>query len=295
MHIDAQTERATVFRQLHGGPRLLILPNVWEVSGARVFEEAGFTALGTTSRGIAGSLGYADGEEMSREQMLRVVERIVSHVAIPVTADMEAGYGSTPEEVARTAEGVISAGAVGINIEDGRNIMGQADTNRVAALPLQIEMIQAVKAATTAARVPIVVNARTDVYWLEVGREQDRLSETIKRANAYRDAGADCLFIPGVKDRSLIATLVEEINGPINVLGTKGVPSIPELEQMGVARVSVGSGPMRATLALLKRIAEELQEAGTYASFTENALHYRELIESLAEEGQRHIDYPTGR
>jgi len=290
---DDRRQLAEKFQELHRGPKLLTLPNVWEVAGARVFEEAGFDAIGTTSRGVAASHGYPDGEAMAREEMLAVVKRIADSVSIPVTADMEAGYGATPEAVAQTAAGVIDAGAVGINVEDGRNIMGDRTGAQLADLALQIEKLRAIRDTAATMSVPIVINARTDVFWLEVGEPEDRLAHAVERGNAYVEAGADCLFVPGVKDRDMIARLVDELNGPINVLAVKGSPPIRELEEIGVARVSLGSGPYRATLALLKTIASELTGLGTYRSFTEESVRYGELIDALAREGETHIDYPS--
>jgi len=290
---DVRVEKAQRFGKLHDGSKLLALPNVWEVAGARIFEEAGFEAIGTTSRGVAASMGYPDGEAMSRDEMLEVVARIVNGVSIPVSADMEAGYGETPEEVAKTGAGVLSAGAVGINIEDGRNIVGERKSAELRDQSLQIEKIQALREVASSEGVPLVINARTDAYWLEVGDPAKRLDLAIDRGNAYRQAGADCVFVPGVTDAETIAKLVQGIDGPINILAVKDSPSLPELQDLGVARVSVGSGPYRATLALLTAIGNELKQVGTYTSFTESALRYGELIHALTREGEEHIDYPS--
>jgi 2-methylisocitrate lyase-like PEP mutase family enzyme len=292
MSSSTQLERTGIFRELHTSPKILILPCVWEVAGSLLFEAAGFQAVGTTSRGIAASLGYADGEQMSRDQMLQVVEGISSHLSIPLSADMERGYGESPEEVAETVRGVIAAGAVGINIEDGINTEGGDGPAQLTDLPLQIEKITAASEASHSAQIPIVVNARTDVYWLEVGEPDERLDQAVKRANAFREAGADCLFVPGVKDAKAIGSLAANIEGPLNVLGGKGVPPVPELERLGVARVSMGSGPMRASLGVVKHIADELLGPGTYQSFLEDSVAYEELIKLLVGEGPVHIDHP---
>lgn len=292
MSSSIQAERARIFRDLHTAPKILVLPCVWEVAGSLLFEAAGVEAIGTTSRGIAASLGYADGEQMSRDQMVQVVEGIASHVSIPLSADMEAGYGDSPEEVAETVRSVIASGAVGINIEDGINTEGGDEPARLKDLSLQVDKIRAASETAHSADVPIVVNARTDVYWLEVEEAEGRLAHAVQRANAYREAGADCLFVPGVKDSETIGNLVKEIEGPLNVLGGKGVPPVPELERLGVARVSMGSGPMRATLGVVKRIAQELLGPGTYNSFLEEAVPYEELITLLVRGGPVHVDYP---
>jgi 2-methylisocitrate lyase-like PEP mutase family enzyme len=247
---------------MHAGPRILVLPNVWDVASARIVEEAGFGAIATTSAGIAFTLGYPDGERISREEMLTVVARIAGAVKVPVTADVEAGYGDRPEDAARTAKSVIEAGAVGLNLEDGT----EDREHPLVELPLQLEKIAAVRQAASAAGVPVVLNARTDVYLLQVGVEKTRYDQALRRLAAFRDAGADCVFAPGVRDAETIRRLVGDLRCPVNILAGPGSPSIPELEKLGVARVSLGSSPMRAALGLLRRLAEELKSTGTYRS-----------------------------
>jgi 2-methylisocitrate lyase-like PEP mutase family enzyme len=272
MNLVAQRLKAQEFARLHRGAGILLLMNVWDVAGARLVEEAGFPAAATTSAGIANSLGYSDGQRIGRDEMLRVVERIATAVSIPVTADMEAGYGMTPKEVAETARAVIGAGAVGMNFEDGTGRPNQP----LEDLSLQIEKICAIREAAVSSGVPLVLNARTDVYLKAVGDPAGRLEHSILRANAYSEAGADCLFVPGARDEEVIRHLVRGIRGPLNVLAGPGTPGVRDLERIGVARVSMGSGPMRATLALVRRIARELLENGAYTAFTDGAIPYEE-------------------
>ncbi len=238
----------------------MLLPNVWDAASARVIEKTGFGAIATTSAGIAFSLGYPDGERISREEMLAAVKRIAAAVRVPVTADVEAGYGNHPEDAARTAQGVIQAGAVGMNLEDAT---GDPE-HPLADLALQVERIAAVREAARAAAVPLVLNARTDVYLLQVGPPEKRYGEARRRLAAFRDAGADCVFLPGVRDAETIGRVVQDLRCPVNILAGPGSPPIPELQRLGVARVSLGSGPMRATLGLLQRLAQELKTKGTY-------------------------------
>jgi 2-methylisocitrate lyase-like PEP mutase family enzyme len=265
-----QRELARQFLALHGGRKTLVLPNAWDVASARIFEEAGFPAVGTSSAGIAYALGYPDGQKISRSEMLAVVHRIVEAVGIPVTADMEAGYGVKPEEVAETAREVLAAGAVGMNLEDFVHDRPDA----LADLSLQKEKIRAVVEASTRAGVPFVLNARTDIFLAGMGAPETRLARTVERLNAYRDAGAQCLFAPGVKDMETIAQLVSGVRGPLNILAIAGTPPVADLEKLGVARVSVGSGPMRATLGLLARIARQLREEGSFSLMTDGAMTY---------------------
>ena len=284
MNTATQRELAATFRTAHAdgtsGP--LVLPNSWDAASTIVYELAGFAAVGTSSAGVAASLGVPDGEHLSRREMLAVVERIANSVDLPVSADMEAGYGDDPDTVATTARKTIEAGAVGINLEDGRDDPAEPllETAQHAA------KIRAARDAAAATDVPLVINGRTDVFWREVGAEAERAERAIERANAYLEAGSDCTFVPGVTDPATIETLVDGIDGPLNVLGGPGAPSIPELADLGVARVSVGSGPMRATLGYLRDISDELRTDGTYEGMR-TAIPYSDLNERLAASGPR--------
>lgn len=257
-----QKNKAETFRALHAGSEVLLLPNAWDVASARILEECGFPAVATTSAGIAFSLGYADGQKISKEEMFAAVARIARVVKVPVTADVESGYGNRPEDAAQTARAVIEAGAVGMNLEDAT-----ADSDRpLAELSAQLEKIHAVREAAAGLGVPLVLNARTDVYLLQVGDPANRYDEAVRRLSAFRDAGADCVFVPGLQDVATIRRLVADLHCPVNILAVPGSPSVPELRKLGVARVSLGSGPMRATLGLLRRLAEEVKTSGTYAA-----------------------------
>jgi len=269
---QTQAELARRFLDLHHGRKILVLPNAWDVTSARIFEDAGFPAIATTSAGIANSLGYPDSQKLPRAEMIAVVRRIVESVSLPVTADMLAGYGATPEEVADTVGELLSSGAVGMNLEDGVD----ARPDALIDLNLQKEIIRAAVEASERARVPLVLNARTDVFLHAIGPAETRLARAIERLNAYRDSGAHCLFAPGVTDQQTIAQLVRGLNGPLNVLAMVGTPPVAELEQLGVRRVSLGSGPMRMTLGLLVRMARQLREEGLFALMTEGAMSYAE-------------------
>lgn len=254
---------------MHSGSEVLLLPNVWDVASARMVENSGFSAIATTSAGVAFSLGYPDGQKISREEMLTVVSRIAQAVKVPVTADVESGYGARPEDAATTARDVIDAGAVGMNLEDSPG----EDDHPLVELPLQVEKIRAVRQAASSLDVPLVLNARTDVYLHEVGDPAKRYDEAVRRARAYRDEGADCVFIPGVRDTATIKRLVADVQCPVNILAGPGSPSVAELGKLGVARISLGSGPMRATLGLLRRLAEELKTQGTYDAMRDAPSH----------------------
>lgn len=275
--MSIQSDKAVQFRNLHRGPHALILANVWDVASARVVEQAGFPAVATTSAGIAYSLGYPDGQRIPPEEMLARIGRIARSVRVLVTADIESGYGSTPEDAARTTRELIQAGAIGMNLEDAA---GDAD-QPLLDIQLAVEKIKSARAAAADLSVPLFVNARTDVYLLPGGDDSEaQYSEALRRLIAYRDAGADCVFAPGLKDSATIARLVRDVQCPLNILAGAGSPPVPELQKLGVARVSLGSGPMRATLGLLRRMTEELKATGTYGEL-DGAIPYAEVNKML--------------
>jgi 2-methylisocitrate lyase-like PEP mutase family enzyme len=278
MDVRVQAEKAEQFRKLHSGPRILVLPNAWDVASARILEELGYPAIATTSAGVAFSLGYPDGQRIRRDEMLGMVERIANSVRVPVTADMEAGYGTTVKDMSETAKALIAAGAVGMNLED---VTGDDESSHVD-IALQVEKIQTIRGIASSLGVPLVLNARTDIYLMPIGPAETRFDRTVERLRAYRKAGADCLFAPGVQDRETIAKLVRALEAPLNILVTPTCPSIRELEKMGVARASTGSAAMRATLGLLRRIGKELMEAGTYSFLQDGAVPFAEVNQILA-------------
>jgi len=263
-------EKAELLRRLHGGTRLLVLPNAWDVGSARVLAAHGAPAVATSSAGVAYALGYPDGERIARAEMLDMVRRIAAAVAVPVTADVEAGYGATAADAVETAAGVLAAGAVGLNLED-------ATDGRLLPLDPQVERVAAIRRVAEASGVPLVVNARTDAAAAAELPPEERLAEAVRRANAYLAAGADCAFVPFVTERDAIARLAREVRGPLNVLGTPASPSLEELARLGVRRVSFGSGIARAAYGRARRIARELSSTGTYAALAEDAIAYDEM------------------
>jgi 2-methylisocitrate lyase-like PEP mutase family enzyme len=254
-------QKTAELRKLHQGPRILVLPNAWDVASARIFEQAGFPAIATSSAGVAFSLGLPDGQRIGGAEMIAVVKRIASAVSVPVTADVESGYG----DPVVTARALVEAGVAGMNLED---VTGD-DATSLVDLAVQVRIIENVRATTD-----LVINARTDIYLMAIGDPATRFERTVERLNAYRKAGADCCFVPGLRDAATIGKLTQAVSGPLNILAVAGAPPIAELERLGVARVSVGSGPMRAAMGLTERIARELLDKGTYTSMTENAMTY---------------------
>ena len=273
MSSKIQKERAAQFRRFHHGAPLLVLPNVWDAASARIVEQAGFRAIATTSSGVAAALGYSDGQHISRDMLIEAIARITRVVECPVTADIEAGYGNSIEEVLQTVKEVITTGVVGINIEDSLKQQEKA----LADVSYQVELIKALRELATSMDMPLVLNARVDVFLLAIGEPESRFEHALQRANAYLQAGADCIYPIGILDRNMIANLVKDIDGPINILGGPPAPPLPELAQLGVARVSLAGGLMRSVLGHLRTIAQELREHGTYASMNTEALSSSEF------------------
>lgn len=254
-------ERCQTFHALHQSSqpqsRGFVLPNAWDAASARVLEQAGFAAIGTTSAGIAHARGLQDGQTLSRDEMLREVQTIIRAVSVPVNADIETGYGDTSEDVAWTVTAFVTAGAAGINLEDacGAELYG---------ISQQAERLRAARAAIGATGLPVFLNARIDTYLLGTSHTPEaRLAETLARGHAYVAAGADGLFVPLATDPDLLRTLAHDLNVPINVMAFPGSPAPAELLAAGATRVSYGQSLMLAALGLSAQVARELYESGT--------------------------------
>jgi 2-methylisocitrate lyase-like PEP mutase family enzyme len=268
MSSTALPQLAATFRALHhrDAERLLVLPNAWDAMSARLVEEAGASAIATTSAGVAWALGYPDGQRIPREAMLAQVALIARAVRVPVTADVESGYGGgTPQDAAETAAGVIAAGAVGLNLEDAPG----RDGAPVVDAEYHAERIAAARAAARSAGVELFINARTDTYVRKIGADDAaRFDETVRRARLYVAAGADGIFVP-LAPTDVIGRLAQAIDAPLNVIAGPGSPSIAELRALGVARVSLGPGLVRSVMAHVRRVAVEVLGAGTYEALRE--------------------------
>lgn len=261
-------KKAETLQALIDAPETLVLPNVWDVASARIVADAGYPVIATSSAGIAWCLGYPDGEIISRDDMLFMVRRIAASVDLPVTADMEAGYGEAPEAVAETVTATLDAGAVGANIEDSA---AQAKGHPLLDFELSVDRIRAAREAADAAGVPFVINARTDGFF--AGLTEDAFAETVKRATAYLNAGAGCVFVPFVRDGDMIARLVKAIDGPVNILAGAPSPPLPKMQEMGVARISVGGLFSLMTYTHLRNACRELSDTGTYGWAKDVILH----------------------
>ncbi|MEV6872953.1 isocitrate lyase/phosphoenolpyruvate mutase family protein [Amycolatopsis sp. NPDC051128] len=258
---SAQRGLAENLRALHDD-RTLVLPNAWDAASAALIAQAGAPAIATTSGGVAWSAGRPDGHGLTREEMAGLVARIVRVVDVPVTADIEGGYGPAPEDVAATVRAIVEAGAVGINLEDST-----APGGPLFDIPAQAERVRAAREAATATGLPeLWINIRTDVYLFGIGEAAGRFDEVLSRAGAYAEAGADSVFVPGLVDLETLATLVKESPLPVNVMVWPGAPTVAELEAIGVRRVSVGTAIAQSAYAVARRAATELLEHGTYGA-----------------------------
>ena len=266
------TEKARVFQALHHAAAF-VLPNAWDAISARIFEEAGFLAIGTTSAGMAWSLGYADGQRVPWDELLQALRRIVARVQIPVSADLESGYGHTPQEIVENVRQLMDIGIVGINIED---FTGRAEQPLEEA-ERQAEKIAAIRALAVTSGVPFVINARIDVLHPGIQTTDDRLAETFRRAVLYRQAGADCIFVFGMHDGDTIRKLAQGIEGPLNIMASPGTPSVTDLASWGVTRISIGPAAIKVALGAVKQIAHELSSSRTFASLAQPSLSYAEI------------------
>ena len=280
MERRVQQRKAEQFLALHHDPKLLVLPNIWDPLGAGMLAELGYPAVATASWAIAHSLGYGDGQKIRFDALVGVVERIVRHVEVPVSVDAESGYGESPEEVARNMRLLLRAGAVGINLED--SVIGE---KRLYSTDLQCERIRAIRRMAEGEGVPLVINARTDVFMKNAGGSPAaNLAMAIERLSAYLKAGADCLYPIPVGDLATLTELRATLDAPINVYAGPKTASMEELEATGISRLSLGPGFLKACLKTMKQIAVGLQEYSSYDAFTQDTLPPDEIERYVRQE-----------
>ena len=273
-----QKAKADLFRELHDDKKLLVLPNVWDAAGARMLEHLKYPAVATASAAIAFSLGYDDGQRVTFETMLDVIRRVAAAVDVPVTADVEQGYADAPDALAANMRRVIDAGAVGVNIED--SIVEGSELRTIEA---QCERLRAVRAMAAESGVPLLINARVDVF-LSNPDKAAAIEEVIERGRAYLDAGADCIYPIGPGDLETIKLIVEALKAPVNVYAGHGASPMDELEAAGVARLSLGSALFRTSMTAMRDVALELREQRSYTRFTEDVMQSSE-VQAFLDEG----------
>ena len=255
-----QVALAQRLRALHVPGEPLVLVNVWDVAGARVVAAAGARAIATASYAISASLGVPDGEGMGLADNLAVVGRVAAAVRVPVTADLERGYGRTPDDVAASVTALLGTGAVGCNLEDSLVGLGEAgEGTGLRDVADQVERLRAARAAGDRAGVPLVINARTD----GMGRGGS-VDEAVARGSAYLEAGADCVFVVGSVSLADVRRLADAFEGRLNVLGRPGMATITELAAARVCRISIGSSGIGITHGALHRAAGQLLTRGDY-------------------------------
>ncbi|MET9732792.1 isocitrate lyase/phosphoenolpyruvate mutase family protein [Streptomyces sp. NPDC006458] len=259
---NTQQTKALALREFHE-KGILVLPNAWDAGSAALIAQGGAKAIATTSGGVSWSAGKPDQQALTRDEMVALVRRIADAVEVPVTADIEGGYGLAPEDVAATVTAVIEAGVVGVNLEDSK-LDGTLFTAEE-----QAARIRAAREAAERAGLPeLVINLRTDVFLFGIGAPEGRAADVLARAAVYAQAGADSLFVPGLLDLAVIAELVEGQPLPVNVMAGPGAPTVAEFEAAGVRRVSLGTAVAQAAYSLARRAAAELVTEGTYEELT---------------------------
>ena len=276
MSAAEQAKKAEAFRALHRGPPLLLMANAWDAMSARIFEAEGFAAVATTSGGVSWTLGYADGEAAPWGEVVEQTARIAHAVAVPVTADIEAGFGATPEAVGGSIADIIRAGVVGVNLEDG--VHGPTPMRTIEDA---VARIRAAREAARAAGVPIVINARTDLYLKQIGDEASRFDEAVARGRAYLAAGADCFYPITLRDPATIGRLVQALKAPININVRAGFPSVAELEALGVARITTATQITLMALATTRQIAREIKATGRFDAI-DPAIAHPEMQQLMA-------------
>jgi 2-methylisocitrate lyase-like PEP mutase family enzyme len=271
-----QVRQAGILASLHRTGDPLLLPNAWDVASAVMIARAGAKAIATTSAGVAWSLGVRDAADLGADRAAAVIERITAAVPVPVSADIEAGYGPDLDAVTATVTAVIEAGAVGVNLEDRSGQDGAPLFERGR----QAERLAAARAAADRLAMPLWINARTDVFLAGAGPEAQRVEDVLGRAAAYAAAGADSLFVPGLTDLTVIAELVAGPL-PVGVMVWPGAPTVAELTSAGVVRISLGSAIAQAAYALAARAAAELLSVGT-CNTSADGVPYNEVNQALA-------------
>ena len=262
MDATTQQQYAETFRDLHRTGDPLILFNAWDVAAAKAIAKAS-PAVATSSWAVASALGYTDGEDVPLDMVTGLVARMTAGVSVPVSIDLEAGYGETPDAAAKSVTKILKAGAIGINIEDGLS----GGKRQLVSLEQHAAKIKAVRDAAQKLGISLFINARTDPFLLKFGSPDECLNEAAKRAKAYADAGADGIFVPGLTDLALIEKLVQLTPLPVNIMVTQGVPEISDLARVGVRRVSLGPWPMMAAMRVIEEAAAAVVASKQYGTF----------------------------
>ena len=276
---NLQKQKAKDFLLLHTSPEILILPNVWDASSTKIFETENYKAIGTASAGVSAVMGYPDGQVLNFDESLPLLKNIIACTSLPVSVDIEAGYSNSVEGVVETAKKVLDIGGIGINLEDSTGDCSSDSSKALYDIEIQCDKISAIREMADKEDIHLLINARTDVFLLNLSSEKDKIELAVERATRYYQAGADCIFIPDVGDlnKEIIQSLVKNIEAPINIIAGENIPNISELENIGVSRVSFGPRMMRATFDLLKNIAKDIKTNGNYNKINNVKTTYSEV------------------
>ena len=251
---DIQPEKGNILNKLHQNGKILVLPNIWDPLGAMLLEDLGYAAVATASASVAFSNGYPDGEKIPFKELLNILRKIVKSVTIPVTADIECGYAKNSAQLKENIKMLLDSGIAGINFEDSNK-----DDKTVISIEAQCEKLELIRNIASEMGVPLFINARTDVYLMANNlSDEEKLSEAIRRGNAYKSSGADCFYPISLKKKEQIEIIVKEVGLPINVLLLPGIPDFESLKMIGVARLSLGPGFLKTSINAMKNIAEKL-------------------------------------
>lgn len=276
---NIQPEKGKILHDLHHNGKLLILPNVWESLGAAMLEDIGYPAVATASGATAFSNGYHDGEKIPFNDLLIILQRIVKSVNVPVTADVESGYATNNSKLAENIRKLINTGIAGINFEDSHHY-----EQNVISIEQQCEKIFLIKKISREVGVSLFVNARTDVYIKRNDlSDEEKLSQTIQRGKAYKEAGADGLYPIFLKDKNAIVAIIKEVDLPVNILLLPGIPDFNELKEIGVARLSLGPGLLKVAVNAMKHVAEKLLNFEGMNEVAQNPISMDYLINLIKE------------
>jgi 2-methylisocitrate lyase-like PEP mutase family enzyme len=264
-----QQEKAKQLYNLHRSKNLLVLPNIWDCLGAMLLESLGYPAIATASASVAFTNGYDDGENIPFDEVMIILKRISSSVNVPVTADIESGYAESEIQLKKNIQQLLETGVVGINIEDS-----DKETNSVLPVETQCKRIKFIKQVSEEMGISLFINARTDIYIYgkDFATQESKLEETIKRGAAYKSAGADCFFPLAVRKEAEIKTIIEQLQMPVNILLLPGVPQLDVLQEMGVARVSLGPSFLKIAIQSMKQLAVKLQNLDGLSEIVENEI-----------------------
>ncbi|MCC6601351.1 MAG: isocitrate lyase/phosphoenolpyruvate mutase family protein [Crocinitomicaceae bacterium] len=276
-----QAEKAQQFMKLHHTGKLLILPNIWDVLGAKLLEDVGYQAIATASAPVAFTNGYEDGEKIPLDRVIENLHRITNSVNLPVTADIECAYADEGKLLEKNIQRILETGIAGLNFEDSDKTTGD-----LIDISKQCNRIKTIRKIADEMEIPLFINARTDVLFYShfFSTPEEQQAELLRRGQAYKDAGADCYFPVALKDADMIGKIVSTIKIPVNIIALPGIPGFDILEKLGVSRVSLGPSFLKIAIQSMRTLALSLLKKEGLPSITENEIttdYIKSLIKSV--------------